>query len=222
MKTGYFFKQLTGSIIFFSILFISAGRLNYRQGLIYVGIGLIMFVLSHTVLRVDSGLLKERSKPREGTKKWDKLLLGLSFPAAIAAYITAGLDSGRHHWSPDFHWSLYLTGIVLTISGQLFFLIAQKQNKYFSSTVRIQTDREHEVCESGLYQFVRHPAYLGTIIQFIGFPLLFGSLWSIIPISFSITLFIIRTHMEDKTLKNELKGYPEYSAKTRYKMIPYV
>ena len=137
-------------------------------------------------------------------------------------YITAGLDSGRYHWSPDFHWSIYLLGIILTISGQLLFLIAQKQNKFFSSTVRIQTDREHIVCETGLYKIVRHPAYMGSIIQSLGFPLLFGSLWSIIPIGLLIILLITRTYLEDKTLKNELNGYLEYSTKTRYKIIPFV
>jgi protein-S-isoprenylcysteine O-methyltransferase Ste14 len=222
MKTNYLIKQFIGTFLFFIIIFISAGRIDYWQGLIYVIIGLIMFLLSNTVFRIDPELLKERSKPGAGTKKWDKLILGLSFLGTISMYITAGLDSGRYHWSPDFHWSLYLLGIILTISGQLLFLIAQKQNKFFSSTVRIQTDREHMVCETGLYKFVRHPAYLGSIIQLLGFPLLFGSLWSVIPICLSMILLITRTNLEDKTLRNELKGYPEYSGKTRYKIIPYV
>lgn len=222
MKTGYLIKHFIGTFLFFMIIFISAGRIDYWQGLIYVIIGLIMFLLNYTVLRIDSELLNERSKPGEGTKKWDKTILGLSFLITISMYITAGLDSGRYHWSPDFHWSICLLGIILTISGQLLFLIAQKQNKFFSSTVRIQTNREHIVCETGLYKIVRHPAYLGSIIQLLGFPLLFGSLWSIIPICLLIILFITRTNLEDKTLKNELKGYLEYSTKTRYKIIPYV
>ena len=222
MRTSYFIKQVFGAILFFSIIFISAGRINYWQGLIYVILGLIMLLLNYTVLRLDPELLKERGKPGEGTKKWDKTILGLSFLVTISMFIIAGLDSGRYHWSPDFHRSIYLTGIILTTLGQLIFLIAQKQNKFFSSTVRIQKDREHVVCESGLYKIVRHPAYLGSIIQSLGFPLLFGSVWSIIPISLSIILLVTRTNLEDKTLKNELKGYSEYSNKIRYKIIPYV
>jgi protein-S-isoprenylcysteine O-methyltransferase Ste14 len=222
MKASYLIKNLFGTFIFFTVIFVSAGRINYPQGLIYVSVGLIMAILNYTALRIDPELLKERSKPGEGTKKWDKVILGLSFLVTIAMYIIAGLDSGRFHWSPDFHWSLCLSGIILTASGQLLFLIAQKQNRFFSSTVRIQTDREHVVCETGLYKTVRHPAYLGSIIQAAGFPLLFGSLWSIIPVSVLISLFIIRTALEDRTLRNELKGYPEYSDKTRYKIIPFV
>lgn len=181
-----------------------------------------MGTLNYTILKPDPELLSERSKPGEGSKKWDKIILGLSLIITIAMYTLAGLDSGRYQWSPDFHWSLYLTGIFLTASGQLLFLIAQKQNLFFSSTVRIQTDRDHTVCDTGLYKIVRHPAYLGSVIQSMGFPLLFGSLWSVIPVVLLIVLHIIRTYLEDKTLKEELRGYFQYSLNTRYKIIPYV
>ena len=181
-----------------------------------------MTVVNYTVLRIDSELLEERAKPGEGTKSWDKAILGLSLLVTISMYITAGLDSGRYHWSPQYHWSFYILGIILTALGQLLFLIAQKQNRFFSSTVRIQTERGHTVCETGLYKMVRHPAYLGSIIQSLGFPLLFGSRWSIIPVALSIILLVTRTYLEDKTLKNELQGYLNYSQKTRYKIIPFI
>ena len=221
-NSQYIIKHLAGTFIFFIALFISAGRINYWQGWIYIIIGLIMFSANYTVLRIDAELLNERSKPGEGTKKWDKIILGLSFITMIIMLITAGLDSGRYHWSPDFHLSLYVLGITLTIAGQLLFLIAQKQNKFFSSTVRIQIERGHTVCENGLYKIVRHPAYLGNLIQTIGFPMLLGSLWSIIPVSFLILLFLIRTYLEDITLLNELNGYSEYANKTRYMILPYI
>ena len=222
MKNGYLIKQFIGSLAFFAIIFLSAGRILYWQGLVYEVIGLIMLMLNYTFLKIDAELLKERSKPGEGTLKWDKTILGLSFLVTILMYMVAGFDSGRYHWSPDFHWSFYLLGIILTASGQLIFLVAQKQNKFFSSTVRIQSTREHLVCDTGLYKIVRHPAYMGSIIQALGYPLMFGSLWSIIPICALVILFITRTHLEDKTLINELKGYSAYSEKTRYKIIPSV
>lgn len=222
MKTGYIIKHFAGTLTFFLIIFLSAGKLDYWQGLVYIAIGLIMVILNYTILKPDSDLLAERSKPGQGTKQWDKVLLGLSLLLTITMYVIAGLDSGRFHWSPDFHMSLHAIGIFLTVSGQLLFLIAQKQNKFFSSTVRIQSDREHTVCECGLYRIVRHPAYLGSIIQSLGFPLLFGSIWSIIPAGMLIIISAIRTYLEDKTLKEELKGYIEYSNKTPYRIIPFI
>lgn len=222
MKSSYIIKHVVGSLVFFSILFISAGHLDYWPGIIYVAIGLVMVGLNYTVLRIDPELLKERARPAKDTKQWDKVLLGLTFLATLSMYIVAGLDSGRYHWSPDFPLSLMVAGTLLTASGQLLFLMAQRQNKFFSSTVRIQTEREHTVCDKGLYHFVRHPAYLGMMIQSLGFPLLFGSLWSMVPIGLMMVLLLTRTYMEDNTLRSELNGYPEYTKRTRYRMIPYI
>jgi protein-S-isoprenylcysteine O-methyltransferase Ste14 len=222
MKSSLFVKQALGTLLFFSVIFLCAGRLDYWQGLLYVATGLIMLALNYTALRPDDELLKERTKPGEGAKKWDKIILGLSFLATIGMYCTAGFDSGRYLWSPQFHWSLYLSGILLTVAGQLLFLIAQKQNRFFSSTVRIQTERGHTVCDTGLYSIVRHPAYMGSFIQALGFPLLFGSLWSIIPTVVSIIILVTRTYLEDNTLQQELLGYAEYAQKTRYKLLPYL
>jgi len=222
MKTSYVVKQVAGSFIFFLLIFISAGKIGYWQGLVYVSTGILMTVLGYTVLKPDAELISERGKPGEGTKKWDKTILLLSFVVTIIMYTVAGLDSGRFHWSPDFHPGLIITGIVFTAAGQFLFLLAQKQNKFFSSTVRIQSERNHTVCDTGLYRFVRHPAYMGSIIQALGFPLLFGSLWSILPVALLILLFIVRTGLEDSTLMMELNGYSDYSKKTRYRIIPFV
>ncbi|HEX3007296.1 MAG TPA: isoprenylcysteine carboxylmethyltransferase family protein [Bacteroidales bacterium] len=222
MKANLFIKQMLGTCLFFAVIFISAGHFCYWQGIVYVLIGIVMLVLNYTILRLDPDLLSERSKPGEGVKKWDKMILGFSFLSTIGMYVVAGLDSGRYHWSPSFHYGVYLSGMLLTALGQLIFLIAQKQNKFFSSTVRIQTDRGHTVCESGLYKIVRHPAYMGSFIQATGFPMLFGSLWSIIPVSVSIVLLLLRTYLEDHVLKDELAGYSDYALKTRFRLIPYV
>jgi len=167
-------------------------------------------------------LIKERSKPGKGSKRWDKILLLFSLPVTIGMYVIAGLDSRRFQWSPGFHPGLYAAGIILITAGQLIFLVAQKQNRFFSNTVHIQRNREHIVCDAGVYKFVRHPGYLGLILQLAGFPLLFGSLWSLIPVTLSLVLIITRTWLEDKTLHQELKGYIEYAKKTQYRIIPLI
>lgn len=222
MKPGYIFKHVLGSIVFFAILFISAGTLNFPQGLLYVAIGLCMLILNYTWLRLDSELLNERSKPGADAKKWDKTILGITFLVTISLYIIAGLDSGRFHPSAQTgNWIIWL-GSFLTATGQFLFLLAQKQNRFFSSTVRIQTERNHTVCDSGLYNFVRHPAYLGSVIQTLGFPLLFSSGWSVLPTLILLILLIVRTYLEDKTLMLELEGYSAYAQRTRYRLIPFI
>jgi protein-S-isoprenylcysteine O-methyltransferase Ste14 len=173
-------------------------------------------------VKKDSQLMSERSKPGEGTKSWDKLLLGLSAIIFLCTIILAGLDSGRFRWSPILPWIINAFGVILVITGQIIFLVARKENKFFSTVVRIQKDRGHTVCETGIYRAVRHPGYLGMIISTMGFPFLLSSLWSIVPTFLAIILLCIRTFLEDKTLKDELTGYLEYTKKIRYKLVPWM
>jgi protein-S-isoprenylcysteine O-methyltransferase Ste14 len=217
-----FLKSLTIALIFFLALFISAGRINYWQGWLYISMYLLMTLMTVLASMGNAELINERFKPGKGVKKWDKILLSISALIYLIMIIVSGLDSGRFHWSPTLHWSLYILAIILTLFGHTFFLIAKRQNRFFSSVVRIQTERGHTVCDTGLYKIIRHPGYFGMIISTLGFPLLLGSLWSIIPVILSILILLIRTHLEDATLINELTGYPEYTQKTRYRLIPKV
>lgn len=222
MKKNYFVKHLIGTLVTLATIFISAGTIYYPQGLLYSVIAFVIFLLNYTILQPSKDLLQERADPGKNSKKWDKKILALLGLNTILIYIIGGLDSGRYHWSPDLNWTVYLFGAVLTVIGHLLFLIAQKQNNFFSSIVRIQENRNHKVHSSGLYKVVRHPGYLGLLLQSFGFPFIFGSLWSTIPVLFSIFLIIIRTRLEDETLKEELDGYKEYSQKTKYRLIPFV
>ena len=211
------------SVFFFSaILFISAGRVDYLQGWIYFFTTVVTAVMALVSGRNDPELINERAKPGQGVKSWDKMVLGVSSLALIATNIVAGLDSGRYGWSPDYPIAVNLIGVLLMVGGQVVFLAAKKENKFFSTVVRIQTDRGHTVCNTGIYRLVRHPGYLGMIISDIGIPFIFGSQWCTIPVLCVIVLLCIRTSLEDTTLKNELPGYTEYSRKTRYKLIPSV
>jgi len=45
---------------------------------------------------------------------------------------------------------------------------------------------------------------------------------ALVPAVILVLLYIIRTVFEDKTLHEELEGYPEYSATVRKKLLPFV
>jgi len=170
------------------------------------------------------GLLAERQRVRfEDTtdvKPWDKVLaplmaISLSFPLVIVA----GLDH-RHGWSPEFPIGLKILGFIAIALGYLFGVWAMAENRFFSSMVRIQTDRGHSVCDSGPYRFVRHPGYAGNILPLPGIVLALGSVWTLIPAAVAIVILIVRTALEDRTLKEELPGYRDYAEVVRYRLIP--
>lgn len=221
-KVKLLIKGFVTNLVFSAILFICAGRINYTQGWIFLSANILATLMNYFTIHKNSELINERSKPGEGIKSWDKLLLGLSALIYVIIIVLAGLDSGRFLWTPNFNWSISISGVILMIIGQILFLTARSQNNFFSIVVRIQKERGHVVCDTGLYKIVRHPGYLGMIISLMGLPLITTSIWSIIPTLIAIILLLIRTSLEDKTLINELDGYVEYTKKTRNKLIPLV
>ncbi len=97
---------------------------------------------------------------------------------------------------------------------------ATGSNAFFSLTVRIQKERGQAVVEGGPYRFVRHPSYVGGILFELAAPIMLGSWWALIPGGLDAVLFVIRTALEDKTLQAELDGYPAYTERTRYRLVP--
>jgi len=222
MKMKLLIKGLITNIIFTTILFVCAGRIDYTQGWIFLSANVMATLMNFFTIRKNSELINERSNLGEGIKSWDKLILGLSALFYLIIVVISGLDSGRFLWTTNFSWIVSVSGVVVMVIGQILFLTARSQNNFFSSVVRIQKERGHVVCDTGLYSVVRHPGYLGMILSLIGVPLITTSFWSIFPTLIAIILLLIRTSLEDKTLINELDGYVEYSRKTRYKLIPLV
>jgi protein-S-isoprenylcysteine O-methyltransferase Ste14 len=59
-------------------------------------------------------------------------------------------------------------------------------------------------------------------LVFIGMPLSLGSLWALIPAGIACLLLVVRTILEDRTLRTELPGYEEFAQRVRYRLIPWV
>jgi len=215
-------KLIFKSIFFFALImvitFMGAGRINYWQGWIYNGLNLIFLLLSYFLLPRE--LIEERLKPKEGMKKWDKIYYIISIPIYFVILIISILDGGRFGWEPQIPILVVIIGVVVYTIGQIIILWAKKVNKFFSSVVRIQKDRDQTVCKYGPYRLVRHPGYLGGLLYIIVTPFVLGSFWGLIPTVIAVILLFIRTYLEDKTLQNELEGYMDYANEVRYRLLP--
>lgn len=168
------------------------------------------------------GLLAERQSLEkvQEAKPWDKVLaplmaVSISFPL----FIVAGLDH-RWGWSPVFPTWLNILGLAMVSVGYALSAWAMVQNPFFSSTVRVQWDRGHVVCDTGPYRIVRHPGYAGNMLPLAGIALALGSLWTLIPAVVAFIIVAIRTILEDRTLQEELPGYRDYARRVRYRLIP--
>jgi protein-S-isoprenylcysteine O-methyltransferase Ste14 len=144
------------------------------------------------------------------------LLLALFGPGML---LVAGLDE-RLGWLPAMSPAVRWAGGIVMCLGYGLFSWGMAENQFFSSMVRIQGERGHAVCSTGPYRFVRHPGYIGVIVYSLAAPLLLGSAWAYIPAVLTAGVVVVRTVLEDGTLRKELEGYSEYAQKVRYRLIP--
>jgi protein-S-isoprenylcysteine O-methyltransferase Ste14 len=93
-------------------------------------------------------------------------------------------------------------------------------NRFFSSVVRIQSDRGHQLVTGGPYGWIRHPGYLAALLQGISSGIALGSWVSMIPVVGMLPLLFVRTVREDRFLRGNLPGYLEYAQRVRYRMLP--
>lgn len=207
------------------VLLVCGGDFGWWQAWVYS----LLFVAAGIGGRIwaerrHPGLTAERQniEKMQSAKAWDKVLaplmalsVGLPFPLVIVA----GLDH-RCGWSPVFPLWLIVLGFILIALGYAFAAWAFIENRFFFSTVRIQTDRGHVVCDSGPYRIVRHPGYAGNIPPLLGIVLALGSVWTLIPAAVALIIVVIRTVLEDQTLQDELPGYRDYAWCVRYRLIP--
>ena len=153
------------------------------------------------------------------TKRWDKILAPLLGLGSILILVVAGLDK-YYARSPASSLTVNLIALFGIVLGYGFSAWALVENRFFSGSVRIQTERGHHVVTNGPYRIMRHPGYAGGLLGYIFISLLLDSLWSFVPVFLLMVVMVVRTALEDKTLQAELPGYKEYAQKTRYRILP--
>jgi protein-S-isoprenylcysteine O-methyltransferase Ste14 len=202
------------------VLFWGAGRLTWIWAWIYLGLSLVSLIVNGTILlRSSPETIAERGQAKF-TQKWDKIIALLySLFLFLLVPLVAALDT-RFAWTGGLDNTWHIAGAIGLAVGFALGGWAMIVNAYFSTAVRVQSNRGQTVCHNGPYRFVRHPGYVGFILQAIAAPVLLGSVWGLFPgLAASVTL-IIRTSLEDLTLQRELAGYREYALEVRYRLLP--
>jgi protein-S-isoprenylcysteine O-methyltransferase Ste14 len=170
--------------------------------------------------RYNPQLLKERAKwRRQDTKGFDKIFLAAYMPFVFMQPAIAGMDAVRFRWS-SLSFAYVYVGVVIFVVAMALIGWVLCTNPYAETTVRIQHDRGHAVVSAGPYRFVRHPMYVGAILMYLSMPLIWGSLWALAISGVITVLFVIRTALEDQTLRRELAGYEDYTMRSRYRLVP--
>ena len=209
-------KFISGLLVVGLLVFVPAGTLRFPNGWLLIGLLFIpMFFAGIIMMFSRPDLLQKRLNAGEEQNEQKQVILfsGLIF---IASFILAGLNF-RFGW-------LFLP-VPFTAAASVIFLLSWilygevlRENVWLSRTVEVQENQQ--VIDTGLYGIVRHPMYTATVFLFLSMPLVLGS-----PLSFAVMLLYLpiivkRIRNEEFVLAKGLKGYKEYMARVKYRLIP--
>ncbi|GHO47928.1 methyltransferase family protein [Ktedonospora formicarum] len=113
-------------------------------------------------------------------------------------------------------------GIALIYAGLAFRLYAVVVlGRYFTPSVAVVADQH--VVENGPYRLIRHPAYTGLLIMFLGFGLSSTNWLSLLAIMGCGSIGLsYRIYVEERVLQEHLgQPYREYMRRTK-RLIPFV
>ncbi len=162
-----------------------------------------------------------RSK-KSDAKEVDKNSMNLIW-IAIVVSMTLGIVS-LYYWSARIMpagIALYL-GSGLILAGMIIrFTAVWSLGKFFTVNLGIQDD--HRLIMTGLYKYVRHPSYSGSLLSFTGFCLSLNNWLSLLIIMIPvIATFINRINIEEKLLLRQFGSeYEEYKRKSK-RLVPLI
>ena len=204
------------AIVFFGAALLLGGNGSdpwlWAYAAVFAAIGL------YAVASMDEDLVRERFTPPDpGADR-----LSLRFVRLIAlVHLVVGIFDSRFGWThiPDALRAIGLAGF-----SACFLLIvhAAHVNRFFSSVVRIQSERGHQVIDRGPYAKIRHPGY-AAMLPLAQFSALALGSWLALLAAFAYSILIFRrVRFEDRFLHEHLQGYAAYAGRVPYRLIPHV
>lgn len=218
LKTRIFARVLSLPIVVCLLLFLPAGTFDFWQVYVYFCIVLVLALGAMAYfLKYDPELLERRLRTRE-EQDTQKAVVGVMVLLVVMGYVIPGLDR-RFGWS-DVPLGLVLMADLLVAAGYLFIAFVMKTNSYASRIIEVEEGQQ--VIKTGPYAVVRHPMYAGVVLMYLATPVALGSWWGLIPFVMVPFLLIPRILNEEKVLKEDLAGYPQYCDEIRWRLIPHV
>ncbi len=209
-------RWILSNAVLAALVFFCVGRANLPMFWAYLAVFATATLVAAIV--VDLELSKERSSPGDiGLDPFGGKGISVLFLATI---VLAALDVGQFHWTETFNFSVQAIALVLVailLSVQAW---AMTVNPFFSTAIRVQTERGHRVVTHGPYRVIRHPGYFAMLFNLPVSAIALGSYIALIPAILCSVIVLTRTFREDQFLREELPGYPAYMMMVRYRLFP--
>lgn len=113
-------------------------------------------------------------------------------------------------------------GLLLIVSGMILRWVAIASLKT-AFTVDVAVASDQQVKADGIYRWIRHPSYAGSILSLVGFGIALRHWTSMVVLIVPITLaFLYRIEVEERALIGGLgEAYASYARRTK-RLVPFV
>jgi protein-S-isoprenylcysteine O-methyltransferase Ste14 len=204
-----------------AIIFVAAGTLAYWQAWLFLACYLAAsLAISVWLVRNDPELLQRRMRggPFAEGERNQKIIMSITSLGFVALLVVPGLDH-RFGWSqvPN---SVAILGDLLLLAGWFGILTVFRANSYAAATIQVTAGQA--VISTGPYAIVRHPMYATALLMLFGIPLALASWWGVVVLLGLLPALAWRLLDEERVLLRDLRGYAEYRAKVRFRLIPHI
>jgi protein-S-isoprenylcysteine O-methyltransferase Ste14 len=215
-RANAIFRWILLNTVLATLSLLCAGRMNLPM--LWAFLAIFASVTLVAAFVVDPELLKERSNPGHcGLDPLSGKSIGLLFLATVDV---AALDAGRFHWTRSIPHLTHAIALALVAVLLLLQTWAMTVNPFFSSAIRVQTERGHHLITRGPYRVVRHPGYFAMLFSTPATAIALGSTIALVPALLCSIVILRRTIHEDRFLRDQLAGYAGYMLIVRYRLFP--
>jgi protein-S-isoprenylcysteine O-methyltransferase Ste14 len=173
-----------------------------------IALTVALFAMSGVTLFSEGNLSAGVREDR--TNRWVIVAFGLI--GVLAAYLPAYTDR-KGFWILGGETTRWLGVVLFAAGGALRLWPVFVLGHRFSGLVAIQPD--HELVMSGVYRVIRHPSYLGLLVNSFGWALAFRSGVGVVLTALLIPPLIARIHAEERLLRRQFGGeFDAYCSRT--------
>lgn len=164
-------------------------------------------------------ILRAKQEDKQQSDRQSLMIIWITIMVVMPA---AQFVSAKHPAPISDHEYISYIGMGMIIAGMIFrFVAVYTLGRYFTVNVTIRTD--HKIVKEGMYKYLRHPSYLGSLFSFFGngFALnnRFGLLICFVPV---LLAFMYRIKVEEELLTaNFGQQYLDYKKQT-WRLIPFI
>jgi protein-S-isoprenylcysteine O-methyltransferase Ste14 len=176
-------------------------------------LAIVLVVLSGAALFTSGNLSSGEREDR--SNRW--VLVAFALVGLLAAYLPAYTDR-TGFWILDGGAVRWVGVLLFAAGGALRIWPVFVLGRRFSGLVAIQPG--HTLVTSGAYRIIRHPSYLGLLVNSLGWALAFRSGIGLLLTALLVPPLLARINAEESLLRSQFGGeYEAYCARTS-RMIP--